>query len=92
MTAPQLLLDLFTFELKDFNIGLWNDEAREARIQICQACENFQPTTNTCGICNCSISFMVMMRSKDCVIGKWISDDPNDPTEDAQNKYGDDTQ
>lgn len=85
--SPQLLLETFTEQLKDFNLGIWNKESRESRIRICQGCENFEPETNTCGICNCNIGFMVMMRSKSCVIGKWVTDDPNDPTEDAQTIY-----
>lgn len=74
-------------EMRNFNIGLFNREERLRRIEICVACPNFEPVKVKCGICRCSIAPMVLMHSHSCPDGRWVTDDPNDPSEDAQTYF-----
>ena len=85
-TSSGILEDMLE-KMKFFNIGVFSREERLKRIETCVACDKFEPIKMECGVCKCSIAPMVLMHSKSCLEGKWISDDPDDPSEGVQNIY-----
>jgi hypothetical protein len=41
------------------------------RLEICQACPAYRPTTNTCKKCGCFMKLKTLIEKSSCPIGKW---------------------
>lgn len=49
------------------------DEVRAERERICRACEQHNPTLDTCKICGCALKLKRGMPLEKCPIGKWLA-------------------
>lgn len=48
-----------------------SEELREYRFQICQTCEFFRKTNQTCKKCGCFMKLKTTLGQASCPVGKW---------------------
>ena len=67
--------DKFKMLKKDLSRFDWNvrvsDEDRNERLDICNACENFNTNTKFCNGCGCHIPSKSLFYFSECPLDKW---------------------
>jgi hypothetical protein len=48
-----------------------SEELVKYRLEICQGCPAYRPTTNTCKKCGCFMKLKTLIEKSSCPIGKW---------------------
>jgi hypothetical protein len=48
-----------------------SEEEQKRRMQVCNTCPEFKPTTQLCGQCGCFMPVKTKMQNQKCPIGNW---------------------
>lgn len=52
-------------------VGKVPESEKKRRMEICEACDQFDPSGKRCRKCGCFMALKTAMRSQACPIGKW---------------------
>ena len=47
------------------------DKVKKNRLNICQSCEHFRPSTSQCRVCGCFMKVKARFKHVKCPTGKW---------------------
>ena len=69
--AAEISKNSKTALLEKINVQFIDEEAKDQRVSICLACENYFAKTGQCIKCGCFVKAKTWLKNASCPVNKW---------------------